>query len=55
LSVGFGRGTDRQWDRWDKRKELEKLKIHTQMQLETLSGEFILGDLELDEMLNTTR
>jgi hypothetical protein len=50
LNVG-GEWTERQWDRWDKRNVLEKLKIHTKIQLENLRGTAILGDLGLDEML----
>jgi len=49
LSAG-GRGTERQWDRWDKRKALENLEIHIKFQFETLKGRSTLVDLGLDEM-----
>ena len=45
-----GRLTERQWDSWDKRNELEKLKLHTTFQFETLKGRSTLGDLRLYEM-----
>jgi hypothetical protein len=45
-----GRLTERQWDRWDERKALEKLKLHTSFQFETLKGRNTLGDLRLYEM-----
>ena len=45
--------TERQWDRWEKRNELEKLEIRTKFQLETMKGKSSLGELGLDEMLKT--
>jgi hypothetical protein len=42
-----------QWGRWDRRNALEKLKIHTKLQLETQKGRGILGHLGLDEMMKT--
>jgi hypothetical protein len=35
----------------EKKNTLEKLKIHTSFQLQTLRGRGILGDLDLEEML----
>jgi len=48
-----GEWTERQWDRWDKRNKLEKLKINKKFQLETLRVKGTLGNLGLDEMLKT--
>jgi hypothetical protein len=45
-----GRRTEIVWDRWDKRNALEKLKIRTIFQFETLKGRRTLGDLDLDEI-----
>jgi len=52
VNIG-GEWTERQWDTWDERNVLKKLKINTKFQLETLSGRCTLGDLALDEMLKT--
>jgi len=54
VSDNFERGPDRQWDRWDKRNEMEKLEINTKIQLESVRGKYTSGDLELNEVLNTT-
>jgi hypothetical protein len=35
--------TERQWDRWDKRNALEKLKIHIKFQFEAVKGISNLG------------
>jgi len=48
--TGGRRWTEREWDRWDKRNALGKLKMNTKFQLETLKVTGILGDLSLDEM-----
>ena len=44
---------ERDWDRRDKRNALEKLKTHTNFQLQTLKVRGNSGDLGLDEMLKT--
>ena len=43
----------KQWESWDKRNALEKLEIHKKFQFETLRGRRILGDVGLDQMLQT--
>jgi hypothetical protein len=50
VNVG-GEWTERQWDRWDKRSELEKLKKHSKFQLETLIGKGTWRDLVPNEVL----
>jgi hypothetical protein len=52
LSTG-GWGTERQWDRWDKKNALEKLKIHKKFQFEAVKGRGNLGVQGLHETLKT--
>ena len=51
---GGGWWAERDWDRWDRRNVLVKLKIHTKFHLETMGGKDTLGDLGLEEMLMKT-
>ena len=44
---------EREWDKWDKRYDLENLKIPTQFQMEKLTVIGTLVDLGLDEILKT--
>jgi len=52
VNVG-GRWTERQWDRWDKRNGLEKLKVHTTFHFENLRGRGTMENLGQDEKLKT--
>jgi hypothetical protein len=54
VNVGVER-TEKLWDRWGKRNKLEKLKIHTKFQLESLRGRDTLGDLGLYYMLQCNK
>ena len=52
LSAG-GRGTERQWDRWNKSNALQKLKINIHFQFQAVKGKGKLEVQGIEEMLKT--